>query len=135
MNAISSDLESFDFCWSACAFEHLGSIELGLQFVENSLATLRPGGWAIHTTELNVASNSDTIDNETTVLFRRRDFEMLARRLSALGHVVAPFDFGMGSQPMERYIDVPPYRQEPHLVLALKGYATTSFGLIVQKAA
>jgi hypothetical protein len=35
---------------------------------------------------------------------------------------------------MERFIDVPPYRSEPHLVLALKGYATTSFGLIVQKA-
>jgi hypothetical protein len=47
---------------------------------------------------------------------------------------VAPFDFATGHQPMERYIDVPPYRYEPHLVLALKGYATTSFGLIIQKA-
>lgn len=134
MNAIGDDLTGFDFCWSACAFEHLGSIAMGLRFVENSLATLKPGGWAIHTTELNLSSNADTIDHETTVLFRRRDFEALAQRLQAQGHVVAPFDFGAGDQLMERFIDVPPYRSEPHLVLALKGYATTSFGLIVQKA-
>ena len=134
MNAIDHELEGFDFCWSACAYEHLGSIELGLRFVENSLATLKPGGWAIHTTELNLSSDTSTIDDETTVLFRRRDFEALAQRLRAQGHVVAPLDFSTGDQPMERYIDVPPYRHEPHLVLALKGYATTSFGLIVQKA-
>lgn len=134
MNAIGGDLTGFDFCWSACAFEHLGSIDLGLDFVENSLATLKPGGWAIHTTELNLSSDTQTVDHETTVLFRRRDFEALARRLREKGHRVAPFDFSVGDRPMERFIDVPPYRSEPHLVLALKGYATTSFGLIVQKA-
>lgn len=134
MNAIDEDLEGFDFCWSACAFEHLGSIDQGLDFVENSLATLKPGGWAIHTTELNLSSNSDTIDNESTVLFRRRDFETLGRRLAARGHVVAPLDFTPGDRPMDQFIDVPPYHSEPSLVIALKGYATTSFGLIIQKA-
>jgi len=134
MNAIPDDLRGFDFCWSACAYEHLGSIEAGLRFVENSLATLKPGGWAVHTTELNVSSNEDTIDNEATVLFRRRDFEAFAEHLRAQGHFVAPFDFAPGDQPMDRFIDTPPYRAEPHLVLALQGYATTSFGLIVRKA-
>lgn len=77
MNHIPDDLTGFDFCWSSCAFEHLGSIEKGLTFVERSLDCLKPGGWAVHTTELNLSSNDDTVDNHETVLFRRRDFEEL----------------------------------------------------------
>lgn len=41
MNRISSDLVDFDFTWSACAFEHLGSIKHGLDFFVNSLSCLR----------------------------------------------------------------------------------------------
>jgi len=67
-----------------------------------------------------------------TVLFRRRDMEVLAERLSARGHLVAPFDFDPGLAPLDRYIDVPPYRSEPHLKLAIEGFATTSIGFIVQ---
>jgi hypothetical protein len=46
MKAIPSDLKDYDFCWSVCALEHLGSIAEGLAFVRNSPATLRPGGVA-----------------------------------------------------------------------------------------
>ena len=133
MNAIPSDLKDFDFCWSACALEHLGSIELGLTFIENSIACLKPGGWAIHTTEFNLSSNEDTVDNVGTVLFRRRDLEALAARLTAAGHKVATFDFEPGTQPVDLYVDMPPYRADPHLTTSLMGYATTSVGLIVQK--
>lgn len=133
MNAVTDDLTGFDFCWSACAFEHLGSIEQGLRFVERSLATLKPGGWAVHTTEFNVSSDANTIDRAATVLFRRSDFERLAKRLADLGHRPAPLDFTAGLLPLDRYIDVPPYRETPHLKLAIEGYASTSFGFIVQK--
>ena len=34
MNAIPQVPRPFDFCWSICAMEHLGSIEAGLSFVE-----------------------------------------------------------------------------------------------------
>jgi hypothetical protein len=57
----------------------------------------------------------------------------LAERLAAKGHRVAPFDFNSGVQPLDRYIDVAPYRPEPHLKLALEGFASTSFGIIVQR--
>jgi len=133
MNAISDDIQGYDFCWSACALEHLGSIDAGLAFVENSLGCLKPGGWAVHTTEFNLSSNTQTLSSGGTVLFRRQDFERLAERLTARGHVVAPFDFDPGLAPLDRYIDVAPYRASPHLKLALEGYATTSFGLIVRK--
>jgi 2-polyprenyl-3-methyl-5-hydroxy-6-metoxy-1,4-benzoquinol methylase len=133
MNDVPGDLTDFDFCWSACALEHLGSIEHGLRFIERSVECLRPGGWAVHTTEFNVSSNDHTVSEGGTVLFRRRDMEALAGRLAAKGHHVAPFDFNPGLAPLDRYIDVPPYRAEPHLKLAIQGYGTTSLGLIVQR--
>ena len=133
MNAIPASLDGFDFCWSACALEHLGSIEKGLTFIERSLGCLKAGGLAVHTTELNVSSNTDTVDNAGTVLFRKQDFEALAIRLAAAGHVVAPLNFDTGRGPLDQYVDLPPFRVEPHLKLAIEGYATTSFGVIVRK--
>ncbi len=133
MNAIPPDLAGFDFTWSACSLEHVGSIAKGLAFIENSLATLRPGGLAVHTTEFNCSSNGRTLDNAGTVLFRRRDFEGLARRLRTQGHRLA-FNFHLGDQPLDRHIDVPPFSADKHLKLRLDRYLTTSFGLIVQRA-
>lgn len=134
MNAIPADLRDFDFCWSSCALEHLGSIERGLAFIENAMDCLKPGGWAVHTTEYNFSSNDGTVDHSDTVLFRRRDLEALAARLSERGHIVAPLELEMGTELVDRYIDVPPYRDQPHLNIALAGYGVTSVGLIIQKA-
>ena len=133
MNEVPDELSGFDFCWSACALEHLGSIDQGLRFVERSVDCLKPGGWAVHTTEFNVSSNDVTVETGGTVLFRRRDLEELVRRLAANGHIVAPIDFDPGLLPLDRYIDVAPYRTQPHLKLALEGFACTSIGLIVQR--
>ena len=134
MNRIPEDLscESFDFTWSACAFEHLGSIELGLQFVENSLKCLKPGGIAVHTSELNVSSNDDTLTSGGTVLFRKRDFEALAERLRAQGHEI-DLNFHLGTQEFDRFYDVPPYSEFTHLKLELNRYLTTSYGLVIRK--
>jgi 2-polyprenyl-3-methyl-5-hydroxy-6-metoxy-1,4-benzoquinol methylase len=134
MNAIPEDMAGYDFCWSACALEHLGSIEHGLAFIERSIDCLRPGGFAIHTTEYNLSSNADTVSEGGTVLFRLRDLETLHHRLRAKGHTMAPLNLDPGDGEIDRYIDVPPYRSEPHLKLALWGYAATSVGIIVQKA-
>ena len=133
MNKIPADLVDFDFCWSACALEHLGSIKNGLDFIVNSVACLKPGGWAVQTTEFNVSSNTETVDDMPTVLFRRSDLEGLAERLNTAGHKAAVFDFEPGTKPMDVYVDVPPYREQPHLVAALMGFATTSIGVIVER--
>jgi 2-polyprenyl-3-methyl-5-hydroxy-6-metoxy-1,4-benzoquinol methylase len=149
MNAIPDDLQGFDFCWSICAFEHLGSIRKGLDFIKNSLKTLRPGGYSIHTTEYNFASEDETVDNWDTVLFLRKHFEQLAAELRAEGHDVAPLDFDVGDDPMDRFVDIPPYGDSSgwvgradlkdeatasHLKLAVDGFACTCFGLVVRKA-
>lgn len=133
MNAIPADLADFDFTWSSCAYEHLGSIEAGLRFFENSLKCLKKGGIAVHTTELNLSSNDGTLEAGATVLFRRRDFEKLARELMAAGHEVLPITFDSGDSELDRVIDLPPYTSDPHLKLALLRWVATSFGMIVRK--
>src|ERR1700722_14206783 len=90
MNDVPSGLTGFDFCWSACALEHLGSLEHGLRFIERSLDCLKPGGWAVHTTEYNISSDATTIEQGATVLYRRSDMLALAERLRAKGNIVAP---------------------------------------------
>lgn len=134
MTAIPDERRDYDMCWSSCALEHLGSIDAGLTFIERSLDTLKPGGVAVHTTELNLTSDTTTVDSGGTVLFRRRDIEGFARRLRALGHYVAPLTFDMGDQPEDRHIDTPPYTADNHLKLALDRYVSTSFGLVIRKS-
>lgn len=134
MNAVPDDVTGFDFCWSACALEHLGSIDKGLQFIERSLHCLKPGGVAVHTTEFNCNSDEDTLDNASTVLFRRSDFLNLARRLRASGHSVT-LNFEIGDQPLDQHIDMPPYSPDNHLKLMIEPWITTSFGITVRKSA
>lgn len=131
MREIPDDLRGFDFTWSACAFEHLGSLQAGLDFVQNSLRCLKPGGIAVHTTEYNVSSNRDTIDTGPTVLYRRRDFQTFARALRAEGHQIS-LTFGLGTTEDDRHIDFPPY-SNCHLKSVLDGFVITSFGLLIQK--
>src|SRR5262245_35221005 len=89
MNDIPSDLDGFDFCWSCCALEHLGSLDAGLRFVERSLDTLRPGGWAVHTTEFNMSSTAATIESGPTVLYRQCDLKRLIENLQNDGNQIA----------------------------------------------
>jgi hypothetical protein len=132
MNHLPADLRGFDFCWSACSFEHLGSLELGLRFVERAMDCLKSGGVAVHTTEFNLSSDTYTVAEGRDVIYRRRDIDGLVSRLRAAGHAVK-VDYDPGSGPLDHQIDAPPYRPEPHLKLLLYGYVATSFGLIVVK--
>ena len=147
MNAIPDDLQGYDFCWSICALEHLGSIAQGLDFIENSLKCLRPGGVAVHTTEFNFSNDDQTIDHWGTVLFQRAHFSALADRLKAKGHKVAELDFDIGDKPLDRFIDLPPWPHDmtpnmrryydvdtpAHIKLSVDGFPATCFGMIVQK--
>lgn len=122
----------FDFLWSCCALEHLGSLEAGVAFVAVSFELLRPGGVAVHTTELNVASDERTIERAQTVLYRRRDLEALARELRARGNRIEQ-SFHLGDRPEDCLIDIPPYRARVHLKVLHTKHATTSFGLLIER--
>jgi len=128
MNDIPADMGQFDFIWSACAFEHLGSIARGGEFLRNTARLLAPGGIAVHTTELNCFSNSDTLDNADTVLFRRCDLEQFGSELADLGCALE-FNFDLGGLPADHHVDLPPYTSSIHLKLQLEKWVTTSFGI------
>ncbi len=135
MASIPDDyINGFDFCWSACCFEHLGSLERGADFVVESIEkTLRPGGIACHTSELNVSSNVDTIESGVTVLYRLQDIEDLIARLESRGHEVLKLPFEPGLSYIDHLVDVPPYSSEVHLKMRVGAFVTTSFGLVVRR--
>lgn len=136
MNNIPAEFDNqFDFCWSSCALEHLGSLEHGMRFVERSMAVLKPGGIAVHTTEFNMSSNQQTFESPTLSLYRRQDLDQLTVRLEAAGHHVEPMDWDQGTGYADGYVDLPPYAQKLlHLRLRVADFDCTSIGLIIHKA-
>jgi hypothetical protein len=149
MNALPSELdEKFDFCWSVCAIEHLGSIRLGIEFIKNSLKLLRNGGISVHTTEFNLLSNDQTIDNCGSVLFTKKYLLRLSDEISQTGGTLYPFDFNKGDGFFDRYYDMPPYPHQsvagintplpalhlcPHIKLLIDGFPATCAGIIIKK--
>ncbi|KTC84913.1 SAM-dependent methyltransferase [Legionella brunensis] len=136
----------FDFCWSSCSLEHLGSIDHGFNFIENSLKTLRPGGVAVHTTEFNLDTLGPTIDNWPTVLYQEKHIQDFYSELVNQGYDVAELDLSHGSDILDGFIDIPPYEWNnetykpqygqlapAHLRLAIDGIPCTSIGLIICK--
>jgi hypothetical protein len=134
MNAIPATFADYDFCWSSCSLEHLGSIKAGLDFIKASVKTLKVGGVAVHTTEYNVSSNDATIDNNPTlVLFRRRDIDGLVEELRSDGHFVAEVCYDVLSEPIDLFVDIPPFTADTHIRLALANFVSTSIGLVIQR--
>ena len=132
MNSISDNFKDFDFCWSSCAFEHLGSIQNGKQFIYNMIKCLKPGGIAVHTTEFNLTSyfGTDLCGNS---IFGHDDIIEMHNNLIAQGHNVEELDFRLGVYNEENYVAYPPY-EKPHFKLWLDGNMSTSFALIIKKA-
>lgn len=130
MRKLPQDLPKVDFTWSACAFEHLGSLQRGIDFLVASSSFLKPGGVGVHTTEYNLSSNDRTVEEGDTVLYRRRDLEAIGGALDAIGCDLLPFDERPADGVLDGFVDVPPFAS-PHLRLALGEFAVTSIGLII----
>jgi SAM-dependent methyltransferase len=125
----------FDFLWSSCAFEHLGSLDRGLDFVVNAMRLLKPGGIAVHTTEFNVSSTADTLTEGSNVVYRRCDMEVLDGRLRALGCGLEQIDYDAGTHLYDLWFDKPPYHapSAPHIKLDLEGFVSTSMLIVAVK--
>jgi hypothetical protein len=134
MNNIPDHLAGYDFCWSSCVFEHLGSLQNGMDFVVNSVErSLNVGGIACHTTELNLSSDDETIETGGTVLYRKKDLEQLCATLEERGHQVEPLRIEPGTWPPDYFVDVPPYCSDPHLKLLIGSYVSTSVGIVARR--
>jgi len=143
-------LEGLDACWSIGQAGHMGSIRKGMDFMLETMDVLKPGGLAVHVFDFNFADDQQTIDNWPMVLFQRRHIEALAEEMRARGHEPRPLDFHVGHQPLDRFIDIPPFDndrteafnglwrdgwQSAHLKMSVDGFAVTSFGLICRRGA
>jgi len=98
MRRVSELPGQYDFLWSSCALEHLGTLEAGLQFIHDAMPRLKPGGIAVHTTEFNLSSDVDTPLSGETVIYRESDVKRLAKELRAQGHVIE-LNLTRGRQP------------------------------------
>ena len=140
MLSIPIDLRGFDIAWSSCCFEHLGSPEAGFDFVLASMDTVRSGGVAVHTTELDCDSRGrlleigSTSNGDYACFYRAQDLRRLIRRLRRAGHMVHCNYHVSMDHPLERRIDEQPYSHDPHLRLRVGNHIVTSFGLTVVKS-
>jgi len=133
MNSIPDDLVGFDFLWSCCALEHLGSLEHGIKFILDANKCLKSGGVAIHTTEYNIDNEGGTLESPGLSLYRKSELVELERRAREQGDTVIPFNWYTGDLPEDKYIDLPPYKQETHLKLMIEKFVLTSYGIILIK--
>ena len=134
-NLRTQGLGSFDFLWSACSFEHLGDLEAGLQFVLRSTELLKPGGIAVHTTEFNLSSLDQTLEDGNSVIYRRCDLASLEHRLRGIACAMEPLDAFGGTAMEDIEFDYAPFYQNgrQHVKLMLGGFVTTSVLLIIRK--
>ncbi len=139
MNAIPEDLGMFDVAWSSCVIEHLGSPSRGLDFVLESLNMVRPGGVAVHTTELELTRKKRTMDYGNCAVYRLQDLLSFEERVKSSGYD-ASFNFYVSMDSAhDRWISMvnapggSALDEIDHLKLLLGDSVTTSFGLIIRK--
>ncbi len=137
MNAVPDDLGRFDFVWSSCAFEHLGSPDAGLEFVVRTLDLLEPGGVAVHTTELELTPRAETEYLFETAIYRLDDLERLAQRVRGMGFEMSTNWYVSMDSPADRWVSLPPYPHDDpaHLKLAIGESVSTSVGLLITRPA
>lgn len=129
MNKIPDHYTNCDFVWSCCSLEHIGGLEKSKQFIVNSLRCLKPTGIAVHTTEFNLSSSTDTIDFPDLCAFRVSDLEDVAQRTEEIGWSMVPIEYNLGNSSRdwghisERSI---PTETLPHTKIRICGFTLTS---------
>jgi len=120
MNGIPDKFnEQFDFVWSTCSLEHIGSLQHGINFIENSIKCVRPGGLIVHTTEFNLSSNTDTINAHNLCFYRKCDLDYLDSKYNL--KLDYTFDYDKNCE------------EHMHIMLDQLGYKFTSVGLTILK--
>ena len=115
--------------------EHLGSLALGMEFVEQTIRILKPGGVAVHTTEFNVSSSDKTLETGTSVIYRKSDLLQLQEKIKHRSAILHDLTFDPGTSEFDTDYDIPPYYTSgsQHIKLLLDGFVTTSILLVITR--
>jgi hypothetical protein len=134
VGSVDTRLRDHDFCWSSGYLDTLGSVGNGLEFIIESVEkTLKIGGVACHTGELNLSTNARTIDTGGDVVFLRRDIEDLIEELGKRGHEVRRLPFESELSFLDLLVDVSPVGGDAHMKIRRGEIVSTSFGLVVTR--
>jgi hypothetical protein len=138
MNHISKEFYGqFDFVWSTCSVEHVGSISLGHRFALESIELLKAGGVGVHTVEFTLSSLDTTIERGDTVLWRQADIQRLYLDYGKLGYAMEAPCWNVGTHHHDLNPDRPPYKsdgsQDNHIKLLIGDHVSTSMGWAVLK--
>lgn len=131
MNCIPSDLCGFDFVWSCGSLEHIGGHAAGLNFVERAMACLKPGGIAVHTTELMYDNDEYPFDSPNLSIYRGSDIQELAARLRDQGHCME-LNLQFGTHVLDSLVSDEGSPWELMMRERVAGRVITSVGLIVR---
>ena len=74
----------------------------------NQLTTLKPSGISVHTVEFNVSSNTNTIEERDTAIFRRCDMKEIVQRVKEAGGQVVS-SFRKCRRREDKFVDISPY--------------------------
>ncbi|MEI6621401.1 MAG: methyltransferase domain-containing protein [Actinomycetes bacterium] len=130
---------TFDFAWSSCVVEHLGSPTLGMDFVVDCARLLAPGGVMVHTTEYELLSKESTKDYGHCAIFRPEDLTAVAQTLRAKGLEVT-LDLNVSlATPEDRWISTAlagyndGFVEPAHLRLVIGRSVSTSYSIVVRR--
>jgi hypothetical protein len=134
MNEIPESLdESFDFVWSSCALGHIGSYEKGLDFIIRSLRLLKPGGWAVHTTEIDRSDIVEKFESPGLSFYKLQDLEELVNKSEKLGFNPLKIEKGCFDGVSEKYVVSEPWGSKPHLRIEIFEREINSVVIQIQK--
>jgi FkbM family methyltransferase len=135
MNKIPPELnDQFDFVWSSCALGHIGGYQNGLDFILRSVKLLKPGGIALHTTELDVSPGESRFESPTLSLYREKDLNALIKNLNSEGYQVDHFsNVSNWDGESERFIDREPWGERPHIRIQVLGREVLSLVLRIHR--
>jgi hypothetical protein len=134
MNDIPEHLNSsFDLVWSTCALGHIGGYQKGLDFIVRSARLLKPGGWAVHSTEIDLSHEPERFDTPSLSLYKLEDLMTLVQRLKQEGNLVMPIKETAWQGLSEKYIATEPWGEKPHLRIRVLGREIASIVLVFQR--
>jgi hypothetical protein len=135
MNVIPTEFNgNFDFVWSSCALGHIGGYKNGLDFIINSANLLKPGGIALHTTELDVSNFPTNVTFPTLSLYRMKDLQTVISQLRENGYKVSNLDLPpKWNGKSERFVDREPWGNQPHIRISVFDREVLSVAIRIEK--
>jgi hypothetical protein len=134
MTRIPQDLQTgtYDLLWSCGSLEHLGGFKAGIKFICEAMSCLRPGGFAVHTTEYQVDGPITPLEHKTLCLYRAPELVDLERSLQQQGDSLWPYDLQLGTTTADHTV-AEMVDSMPHLQVKIGSWVTTSLLLVAQR--